>query len=107
MAKKCKISSKKNPQPSHFDISELKNVEFCVVMRPGGPLKLKTRTLAHPGSIAGVLRDILTKFEENSSTGFAGFCVLVCFQLIFGNLHRVPPMKPKKMRFFLKFLFLL
>ena len=92
--------AEKFPQIPIFDFEKLKNAENLMVKRRVSSLKVKTRTLAHPEVIAGVLRNILTKFEENSSTGFAGFCVLVCFQLIFGNLHRVPPMKPKKNEIF-------
>ena len=43
--------------------------------------------------VAGVSRDILTKFQENRSSRFQSHRVLLYFWSFFGNLHRVPPME--------------
>ena len=68
MAKKCEITSEKSSETSDIEISELKNAEIHVIKRPGASLKLIMRKMALIQSIAGVLRDILTKFQENRSS---------------------------------------
>ena len=68
MAKKCEIKSEKYSETSGIEILELENTGFHVIKRPGASLKLKMRKMALIQSIAGVLRDILTKFQENRSS---------------------------------------
>ena len=55
--------------------------------------------------VAGVSRDILTKFQENRSSRFQSHRVLLYFWSFFGNLHRVPPMEKKFKFFFRNFVF--
>ena len=70
---------KKPSETCDFEVSELKITQIHVIKWPGGPLKPKMRRLAHIQTIAGVLRDILTKFQEIRSTRSEYFCVLLYF----------------------------
>ena len=77
--KKSWILPKNSPKTLILGLENLKKTEIWALNRPKGPLKTKKGKLGHVQMVAGVSRDILTKFQENRSSRFQSHRVLLYF----------------------------
>ena len=77
--KKNKIWPKNSFETPYFGFEKFEKAQFLSINRPGGPLKVKMGTVGDVQMVAGVPRDILTKFQGILSSRFESHLVLVNF----------------------------